>query len=138
MSTSHTPNRRTWRQGPPTAKQLKTLRRLCESRGQSFASPGNAGQASDEIDRLIKTRPSSRYERTRERSIAKATPVNAALVNAASVRDDEVTGYGSTARWAAAIGDHETAALAAPWDLKARRQRYAALNHESQLRGRSE
>lgn len=138
MSTSHTTNRRAWRQGPPSAKQLRTLRRLSESRGQSFATPKNAGEASDQIDRLIKARPSSRYERTRERALAKATPVREAYVNAASVRDDEVTGYGSTARWARSVGDDETAALAAPWDLAARRRRYAALNHESHLRGRAE
>jgi hypothetical protein len=138
MSTSHTTNRRAWRQGLPTARQLQTLRRLCESRGQSFAKPANAGEASDQIDRLIKTRPSSRYERTRERALAKATPVRDALINAASVRDDEVTGYGSTARWARSVGDTETAALAAPWDMAARRRRYAAQNREARLRGRAQ
>ncbi len=137
MSTSHT-KRQSWRKGPATARQLKALRRLCVSRGQSFAVPANAGQASDEIARLTKARPSSRYEHTRERALAKATPVREGLVNAASVRDDEVTGYGSTARWAAAHGDHDTAALAAPWDLKARRRRYAAQNKQSRLRGRAE
>jgi hypothetical protein len=139
MSTSHSPNRRSWRQGPATAKQLETLRWLCESRGQSFARPGNAGEAGDQINRLIKARPSSRYERARERSIAKATPVNSALVNAASVRDDEVTGYGSNARWAASHGDHATAdAVCAPWDMAARRRRAAAENAESNYRLRAE
>ena len=44
----------------------------------------------------------------------------------------------ATARWAASVGDSATAAIAAPWDLAARRRYYAEQNRESQLRGRAQ
>jgi hypothetical protein len=132
------PSQTSWRGLPPKPRQLTTLRRLAESRGQSFATPRTRGEASDQIDRLMKLRPSSRLERTRERDTGKVLSVATALTNAASVGDDEVTGYGSTARWAASVGDDATAAAAAPWDMAARRRQYAQLNRESNLRGRAE
>jgi hypothetical protein len=137
MSTT-SPSTSSWRSKSPSTVQLSTLRRLAQSRGQSFAMPRTRGDASDQIDRLKAVRPTSRVERTRERDTAKVLSIPAALTNAASVGDDEVTGYGSTARGAASVGDTATAAIAAPWDLAARRRYYAEQNRESQLRGRAQ
>jgi hypothetical protein len=82
----------------PTSKQLRLLRQLAVERGETFATPVTRSQASAEIARL-KTRPrSARSERAIERKeVARDL---ASTGNAAIVRDREVTGYGSTARWA--------------------------------------
>lgn len=135
MSTSHFNTRTAWRKEPPSAKQLQTLRKLASSRGESFAYPKTKGEASDEIDRMLGRRPSSRLERARERSTAKAMPIE--LTNAASVRDDEVTGYGSTARWARHVPEQLADEVCAPWDLAARRRRDSAANRQSNYRRRT-
>jgi hypothetical protein len=83
----------------PTPKQLGYLRRLASSRGQTFRYPQTRAEASAEIKRLKANRPDSRLNRTVERAETRsdAHPVRA---DAAAVRDDEIEGYGSTARWA--------------------------------------
>src|SRR4051794_30264995 len=47
----------------PTAKQLRYLRSLAQSRGQTFRNPATRGEASAEIRRLRTTPVSSRTER---------------------------------------------------------------------------
>ncbi len=85
----------------PTAKQWRALRSLAASRGQTFAYPRTRAQASAEIARLLKTTPASSTERAIEvRTGREIAPPN----SAAAVRRDEVSGYGSSARWARGDG----------------------------------
>jgi hypothetical protein len=82
---------------PPTAKQLRLLRRLVLERGESFATPNTRAQASREIGRLKARRRSTPTERAVERK-----EVSRALADsgdAAQVRGDEITGYGASATW---------------------------------------
>ena len=82
----------------PTHKQLSYLRRLAEQTGTTFTPPGTRAEASREIDRL-KTRPTTpAVERRRERRAVQ--DAMASRGPASSVRREETTGYGSTARWA--------------------------------------
>jgi hypothetical protein len=82
---------------PPTAKQLRYLRTLAEQRGESFASPRTAAEASAEIKRLKARQRSSATERRIERD--EVSRAMAARGGAAAVRDSEIVGYGSSARW---------------------------------------
>lgn len=83
----------------PTPKQLGYLRRLASSRGQTFPYPQTRVEASAEIKRLKANRPDSRLNRAVERAEAQRDP-SATRRDAAAVRDDEIEGYGSSARWA--------------------------------------
>ena len=82
---------------PPTAKQLRYLRNLAEARGESFAYPQSAAQASAEIDRLKARRRDTTVERRFER-LAVSREI-AELGDEARVRDSEISGYGSSCRW---------------------------------------
>jgi hypothetical protein len=82
----------------PTRKQLTYLRSLAEQTGTTFSPPSTRLQARREIDRLKALTRSSRDERRADRDaisrgLAEQQP-------ASTVRDDEVTGYGSQAHWA--------------------------------------
>ena len=82
---------------PPSAKQLSYLRSLAMQRGESFTNPSTAAQAHAEIDRLLGRKRSSATERRVERE--EVSRAMAARGDAASVRDTEIVGYGSSARW---------------------------------------
>jgi hypothetical protein len=82
---------------PPTAKQLRALRRLAEDRGVTFVMPETRRQASSEISRLIRRRRQSDGDRGWEQYLAETARVPA---DAAAVRRSEITGYGSSAHWA--------------------------------------
>jgi len=84
-------------QSPASAKQLRYLRSLASQRGESFGYPRSAAEASAEIERLKGRRRQSPVERFIETD--RVSGEVAQLGDAASVRDDEVTGYGSSARW---------------------------------------
>jgi hypothetical protein len=86
----------TWND-PPTASQLKWLRRLSDLKGQSFANPATRAQASKEIQRLERAEFSTSAERAvdREEIIRQDHP----MLSAARVSDDEIEGFGSSARW---------------------------------------
>jgi hypothetical protein len=91
--------------GPkPTNKQLTTLRRLVHQTGTSFASPRTKWGASREITRLIALANSTdhRLERDTMRRERRAVTVDLAERprDATAIRDDEVSGWGSSARWA--------------------------------------
>ena len=84
----------------PTKRQLSYLRSLATSRGESFTYPQTSAEASREIDRLQGRKPSGYIERRIERKqISRDMTVRG---DAASVRNFETTGYGSSARWAGA------------------------------------
>jgi hypothetical protein len=73
----------------PTANQLRCLRSLAISRGQTFTSPRTKAEASAEISRLLKAARDDGPEREAE-----------GPVDATAIRADEVTGHGANARWA--------------------------------------
>ena len=82
----------------PTPKQLRYLKRLAERTGGTFAWPQTKAEASREIERL-KGRPSSaRSDVVRDRRAVSRELGERG--GAAAVRPNEVSGYGSSARWA--------------------------------------
>ena len=83
----------------PTTKQLRYLRDLANSRGQTFLYPKTRAEASAEIRRLRARRPDSRLERAIERRAGERA-VPREQFDAAAVRPEEIHGYGSQARWA--------------------------------------
>ena len=82
----------------PTAKQLALLRALAQRTGETFAYPRTRRQASNEIRRLQQRKPSTRLERFLDRRDT-ARDLQTGRGDATRVRDDEVQGYGSSARW---------------------------------------
>ena len=84
---------------PPTAKQLAYLRSLANRSGTTFTYPRTSSQASAEIKRLQRLGQSSQADRTREQR-AVQRDLAERPDDASQVRRDEVSGYGSSARWA--------------------------------------
>jgi hypothetical protein len=83
---------------PPTARQQRYLRQLALERGVSFVPPRTSLEASRAIEQLLGRSPDPRADRRRETrgvqdDLAHGTG------DAARVREDEVSGYGSTATW---------------------------------------
>jgi hypothetical protein len=89
----------------PTPKQLNYLRSLAQRTGQTFSWPKTIAEASAEIRRLEAVKKTPIADRRRERREIQ-DDMAARRGGAARVRDSEVEGYGSTARWA---GREETA-----------------------------
>ncbi len=83
---------------PATSKQISYLKSLAERAGQTFAYPQSAAQASAEIERLKGTKRSSRADRRREVSEVRYDMATR-RGDAASIRAEELTGYGSNATW---------------------------------------
>jgi hypothetical protein len=84
---------------PPTRRQLQLLRTLAQRTGQTFVTPATKIDAMREIDRLQQQVPSSRVERHLDRQAVWNRETNRDP-SLAAIRDDEVSGYGSTATWA--------------------------------------
>ncbi len=83
----------------PTRKQLNYLRSLAQRTGQTFKQPVTRDDASNEIDRLKRVKATPRADRRRElREVQDDLATGRG--DAARVRDDELSGYGSTATWA--------------------------------------
>jgi hypothetical protein len=88
---------------PPTTKQQRYLRQLAIERGISFTPPRTRREASRLIDDLKRRSPDSRAERARDRrAIADAM---AAGTGSTSIREDEITGYGSNCQWSHLVHD---------------------------------
>jgi hypothetical protein len=83
---------------PPTPRQLSYLRSLAMQRGETFAVPQTFAQAGAEIDRLKGRRRMTSAEHRIDRADRKRDSA-AFGRNAASVRDSEIEGYGSSATW---------------------------------------
>ena len=83
----------------PTARQLSYLRTLALQCGQTFTTPKTRHEASSEIQRLRATAPSSGSE-TRADVSAVRRDLAERPQDAAQVTREEITGYGSGARWA--------------------------------------
>ena len=82
---------------PPTKPQLRELRRLAERTGQSFAYPATRAEASKQLQRLAKAAKSTAAERAIDRR--EIVREDHPLLSAARAYDDEIEGYGSSARW---------------------------------------
>ncbi|HEX4307076.1 MAG TPA: hypothetical protein VHZ54_13650 [Solirubrobacterales bacterium] len=83
---------------PPTTKQLRYLRDLAVSRGQTFVVPTTSAEASAEIGRLRERRGLSRGAKALEHWDDRA--IEDRWAPATDIRPEEIEGYGSTARWA--------------------------------------
>ena len=83
----------------PTRRQLKYLRVLANQTGTSFAYPKTINDASAEITRLKALPRSGAGDAQRERH-AVQRDLQTRPDDATAVRERDVTGYGSTARWA--------------------------------------
>lgn len=83
----------------PTRPQLKLLRELAEETGGTFVWPTSAAAASRQIEDLKGRRNTGRADRRRE-TLEVRRDMARGRGDAARVSDRELTGYGSTARWA--------------------------------------
>lgn len=82
---------------PPTPRQLRYLRILAARTGTTFSQPRSAREASRAIRALKARRVSKPWERHADAaSVAEQRGAN----NATDVRGDEISGFGSSARWA--------------------------------------
>ena len=81
----------------PSDRQLRYLKSLAAQRGETFAYPATAAQASAQIERLKGRKRGSYTERRIERH--QVSRDMAARGGAAAVRDSEIVGYGSSAHW---------------------------------------
>ena len=90
------------RSNQPTPRQLQYLRTLAERSGTTFASPRTRGEASREIRRLealpALTRRLTEFLCDRERRTLDSDRARLQPWNA--VKPEEISGYGSHARWA--------------------------------------
>lgn len=82
----------------PRPEQLRELRRVADSRGETFAWPQTSAEADAELERLGGRAESSFAERAIERRAIGRDM--AARGGAARIRDTEIIGYGSSAHWA--------------------------------------
>jgi hypothetical protein len=85
--------------GAPTERQLRYLRSLASRTATTFAIPATRQEASREIERLISFSRSRRPEAERNE-----WDPDDQLEYATSVSPDEVTGFGSSARWCSRPG----------------------------------
>jgi hypothetical protein len=83
---------------PPTRSQQNHLRRLAQRTGETFTPPSTSAEASAEIRRMERRGRSARADIAADRRTI-AAGFDAAG-GATAVRDDELHGYGSSARWA--------------------------------------
>ena len=82
----------------PRPEQLRELRRVADSRGETFAWPQTSAEADAELERLGARAQSSIAERAIERrAVDREMAVRG---GEARVRDNEIVGYGSSAHWA--------------------------------------
>jgi hypothetical protein len=84
--------------GSPRPEQLRKLRKLADECGETFAYPQAEAEADAEIARLEGRPVSSGLDRWFDR-VAVRRDVSRAGRDAASVRDSEISGHGSSAHW---------------------------------------
>jgi hypothetical protein len=89
------------RSNPPTPRQLQYLRTLAARTATTFASPHTRGEASHEIRRLEALPSLTRSERQHEGRTLDSDRQR--LQPSSTVKPEEVTGYGSHARWAKGV-----------------------------------
>src|SRR3954447_19830740 len=83
---------------PPTPRQQRYLRELALARGVTFVLPRSSSEASRLIDQLKRRAPEAPADRRRELR-AVQDDLAGDRGEAARVRADEISGYGSNATW---------------------------------------
>jgi hypothetical protein len=83
---------------PPTLPQLDLIPKLCKERGVSFDGPPTSFQGADEQIKALLAIPRLSGDRIEDREAVDEG--FAERGGACAVRDDEIEGYGSSARWA--------------------------------------
>jgi hypothetical protein len=81
----------------PSQKQLRYVKGLCLATGESVTYPKTRTEASAEIRRLLARKRLTPPERRRE-AVEIGAPEERSG-DAAAVRPEEISGYGSSARW---------------------------------------
>jgi uncharacterized protein DUF4326 len=84
----------------PTPRQLRYLRVLAERTGTTFTTPRSIGEASRQIKEMEQRKRTPRVDVRRERRDV-SEDMATRRGDAAQVRHDELSGYGSSATWAA-------------------------------------
>jgi hypothetical protein len=82
---------------PATPRQLDFIKQLAYSRGISFIPPTNRIQASQLIDQLKQRHRSPSFEIAADHEQTSA--LHGEHAPASAPRDDEISGYGSSAHW---------------------------------------
>jgi hypothetical protein len=82
----------------PTAPQLDLISKLCQERGFTFGRPPSTFSQADEQIKALLAMPRLSGERIEDREAVEEGFEE--WGGACAVRDDEIEGYGSTARWA--------------------------------------
>jgi Domain of unknown function (DUF4326) len=88
----------------PTPKQLRYLRTLAERTGTTFTTPRGIGEASRVIEAMKQRKRTSRSDVQRERREV-SQDMTTHRRDAARIRRDELSGYGSTATWTNDAGE---------------------------------
>lgn len=81
----------------PSAKQMSYLHDLAEQTGNTFAYPKTSAEASREIDRL------KRLKSQTAALLPKPEGDDPRAMRATDYRPEEITGYGSSARWSTSL-----------------------------------
>jgi hypothetical protein len=85
---------------PPAARQLAYLRTLAKRTGGTFTYPHTRAQASREIHRLKQIADTGfTFAELQAENQARELHGDPPLAYGTAVRDEEITGYGSTATW---------------------------------------
>ncbi len=84
---------------PATRKQHQYLRWLAAKTGTTFTPPRTSLEASSMIEEMQRRKRTGRSEIARER-LTVTRDMTTRRGDAARVRPEELTGYGSSARWA--------------------------------------
>ena len=84
-------------QPKPSPRQLAVLREMAAERGVTYSVPATAAEARAEFKRLRAIPRSPRAEARRELAAIREAMANGG--GASAVREEEIGGYGSTARW---------------------------------------
>lgn len=102
----------------PTPRQLRYLRSLAEQTGTTFTTPRSFGEASQQIKELEQRKRTPKSEVQRERR-AVSRDMATCRGDAAQIRPDELSGYGSSASWTTDAGEE-----AGPRVVHCKRERY--------------
>lgn len=82
---------------PPTPRQLRYLRALANQTGTTFTPPSTAAEASKAIKEMQQRSVSPRHEQASDRD---AVTRRGGARSGTDIGAGEITGYGSSARWA--------------------------------------
>jgi hypothetical protein len=115
----------------PTSRQLSYLKSLANRTGQTFTYPQTSRQANAEINRLKHTHPTTRTERYVERKLI-ADQIATGPMDAARVREDEISGSGSSATWMH-NRDQDPAPVEDPGHATPRRRRAPVVGKRTEL-----